>query len=417
MTEIDLGKEDRVRKLFSSPPTYNAFVEPQLANQPLDQTVKHYVDSSLQRDGYSASTKFPKLNGRIVVQVEAPARYKQVLTEFLDAGDTAYRISERLKGDWRYNWRFFLPLGLAMTNHYTVQLMHFPPDYVLEKDQNYLGANTTEHWGALLQANGADSKELDKYQTIVDLAPISAPSGDGFRVQTVAVKYGDYANQLLRALLRRPEPESTRPMVAFGGAVHDWLKNQKVDYERETYGDGKDKFGCGFLNIPTGPRVKMLEANHPSRILFQHHQTTADPTISKRAKLSGLILIMHEDLIAAAWQVTMGKEPHRDPEEVLKECKGKWDISDDKKAEEIAALVTTHVLKKHAAQEGLPEPAPVSPDLVKQALDPSKPLRHDAEDLISRLSSKRKEENQRRTQRLQKLMEVRHQRGHAAHGY
>ncbi len=135
---------------------------------------------------------------------------------------------------WRYNWRFFLPHGVAMTKHYTVQLLHFPPDTVLMVQQNYLAAATTERWAELLEENGAAKTDVERFQNIIDIAPIAAPHKDGEKLsgdksckkcKGVYPHFNDYIKALLELWLPLPAPGRSRPLVAFGGPVRDWLKS------------------------------------------------------------------------------------------------------------------------------------------------------------------------------------------------
>ena len=66
----------------------------------------------------------------------------------------------------------FLPLVLAVSNHRSVQLLHFPPDYA----QDYLGSKTSQRREDLLKANGVPLEEVTLYESILDIAPIAAPS-------------------------------------------------------------------------------------------------------------------------------------------------------------------------------------------------------------------------------------------------
>jgi hypothetical protein len=402
MVDVPLGTEDSIKRLFSYPPSEAIALS---GKQQLTETVKHYIDSSLKRDSYPASASVQSKNGQIVAQFSDPASqaaYAKVLPAFLAAGNTGYQNSVKVSAQWQYNWRFFLPLGLPMVNHLTVQLMHYPPDYVLERDQDYLGAKTTEHWGRLLEENGAAAKDLDRYQAIVDMAPIAAPALDGSLVQPVAIQYGDYVKQLLKVLL----PDGNRPMVAFGGIVHTWVEQQNVHFSNVMYGtaqDGsvRDNFHCGTLEIAAGRSVKMLEANHPSRILAQRNHLKANPS-NPDAGLGSLIWIMHDDLIAARWQVEMAKNAASlDPGTVLQKCKDYWDAPENH--QKIADLVHEIVLKPHAAAEGLPEPAPMKAEVLEQVLDPKSDLSKKSKDLIAEVSNKRRAESELRRQMEENL--------------
>jgi hypothetical protein len=162
--DIELGAEQDVRELFSHPPTVNEITStPQLLNQTVEETIAIYVGSSLKRDGFGGEVKVLPDGGKYYLRISGPdsKSYATALPKFLDAGRTAHQISEAVKSRWQTYWRFFLPLGLALTNHRTVQLMHFPPLYVLEQAQDYLNAKTTDHWAELLVANEVPRDKTD----------------------------------------------------------------------------------------------------------------------------------------------------------------------------------------------------------------------------------------------------------------
>jgi hypothetical protein len=108
--------------------------------------------------------------------------------------------AQKLKDDnkWQPGWRFFLPLGLAWTNHPTVEILHFPPDYVLTRDQDYMKAKTTQRWTHLLSHNGLTADDAIRDQAIVDIAPIAAPADSGSTLEGVYSYFYDYQMSLLR---------------------------------------------------------------------------------------------------------------------------------------------------------------------------------------------------------------------------
>ncbi|PNB71323.1 hypothetical protein C1X30_34915, partial [Pseudomonas sp. FW305-BF6] len=82
----------------------------------------------------------------------------------------AYNGANKLSADgkWTYNWYLFLPLGMALENRKSVELLHFPPDYSLTQAQGYLESKTTDRWAALLTANNIPADQTPAYQTIID---------------------------------------------------------------------------------------------------------------------------------------------------------------------------------------------------------------------------------------------------------
>lgn len=153
--ELDLGTVQRVRQLFAYPNNCSVICFRPLT---LEQTVEHYLTQSLHRDGYSRARVSVKTQQD---QVRAhftgvPDGYGQPLTALLDTADLAYDGAHRLNhdGKWQFSWYLFLPLGMALENRKSIELMHFPPDYSLTHYQDYLESATTDRWATLLTANG-----------------------------------------------------------------------------------------------------------------------------------------------------------------------------------------------------------------------------------------------------------------------
>lgn len=322
--KIDLGTLNDVRQLFSYPNNAHAIGS---LKQTLEETIVRYLDSSLKRDGYTdSSANVSVQNDRVSVEIHGSgaAPYEQLLAPFLSIGKLGFAACTQLlaienKKRFLYNWRFFLPLGLAMTRHYSVQLLHFPPDYVLERDQDYLLAATTRRWAALLIENGADPNDTALYQNIIDIAPIAAPSGDGGNLNGIYHLFSDYINGLL-SLWVPMSGGGVRPVVAFGYAVREWLKEEhKVDL---------CVLGLATITLPTGVTVPVLAANHPSFIYPATDDIVNDPTTPQDEQFEYLKKIMKEDLIAADWQVRMSKTPTADPALTLTACRAKWENAD-----------------------------------------------------------------------------------------
>src|SRR5262245_23088501 len=128
--KFELGNVDEVRRLFSYPANWN---EIPFLKRTMEDTIVHYLSSSIRRDGFDSAVKVWIEDDRVVVEIDGAAGpiYAGVLPRFLDAGRLAFSASQKIaeipwqQGGWRYNWRFFLPLGVAMAQHHTVQLLHF----------------------------------------------------------------------------------------------------------------------------------------------------------------------------------------------------------------------------------------------------------------------------------------------------
>ena len=361
-TKINLGKNTEVGPLFSYPPNSH---EVCFIDQTLAETISHYLNSSLARDGYGSSCATVSIARNIVtVSITGPAgrAYKQLLPRYLAAGKLGLAASRTLRtqDQWRYNWRFFLPHGIAMTNHRSVQLLHFPPDYVLERDQDYLSAHTTVRWAALLVENGADASSTASYQNIIDIAPIAAPSADGHHLDGVYVAYNDYIVSLMKLWLPT-SGKSLRPMIAFGSPVRKWLKR--------TFNVDLDVLAVTRIAIDAGRTVPTLGANHPSFIYNAVKRLADDPGTPEDERVALGMRIMQQDLVAANWQVVMATDPSADPLAVLRSCQRRWERTSkqarirtltyqqvfDKEPEETKSL-TRRKLKRHASPRDIALP-------------------------------------------------------------
>jgi len=196
----------------------------------------------------------------------------------------------------------------------TVQLLHFPPDYVLTRTQDYLAAHTTMRWSDLLAMNGVNKEITPRYQAIVDIAPIAAPANAG---QSLAGTY-DYFTSYAMALLAfwlPSESGQNKPLVAFGGPVRDWIR-------RELHADLKVS-DVATVSVPSVGSVNIFAANHPSLLYNAANNLTPNkkPTMKAVATLSR---IMEQDLVGACWQARMGSNTANSPVETAKACKTTW---------------------------------------------------------------------------------------------
>lgn len=314
---VTLGNEARLKALYSYPNNCDPSVC--LIPQTLEQTVTLYLNQSLKRDGYAGSTvRVTRKGPTYTATFTGPAAtvYPAALDRFLAAGDLALTDARKLNDQkkWQYNWRFFLPVGLAMVNHPTVELLHFPPDYSLEKEQDYLNSKTTDRWGQLLVVNGVPEAQKDAYQAVVDINPIAAPANAGNSLAEVEGVFSDYIMALLRQWTGNAvTPGRGKPMVAFGTPVRTWV-GQRIGRELNV-----DEVAT--LTIPSGNPVPVIGANHPSLIFYAAwNGSGADrtPNVEEGAR------VMTQDLIAACWQAKMGQAPASDPQQVATACTQRW---------------------------------------------------------------------------------------------
>jgi hypothetical protein len=315
---VKLGSTERVTRLFAYPNNCNVIC---FRDWTLGQTVEHYLTQSVQRDGYAAA--------KVTVRTDSDALYADIsgvpdgydkpLTALLDAGDLAYTGATKLNADGKfaYNWYLFLPLGMALENRKSVELLHFPPDYSLTQAQDYLRSATTDRWAELLTDNDIPADQTPAYQTIIDIAPIAAPANAGKDLEGVYSYFNDYQTTMVRQVSQRSSGTSL-PMVAFGAPVRSWIKEQyKVDVPL---------LGLATISPATGQAVSVIGANHPSYIWYAADKSNygGDETKADDAGLK----VMGQDLSAACWQAGMGQKPGADAAALLQQCMTRWQVTD-----------------------------------------------------------------------------------------
>ncbi|MGY2293382.1 hypothetical protein ACW9H6_27120 [Pseudomonas sp. SDO528_S397] len=314
--EITLGTAQRVTQLFAYPNNCNVIC---FRPWTLEQTVEHYLTQSLQRDGYSRAKVAVKTDHNQLVATFSgvPDTYGQPLTRLLNTADLAYQGATKLNNDgkWQFNWYLFLPLGMALENRKSLELLHFPPDYSLTHYQDYLESATTDRWAALLTDNGIPAAQTPQFQTIIDIAPIAAPATAGKDLEGVYGYFTDYQTRMVKELSHTAS--GSLPMVAFGAPVRSWIQQQ--------YGQAVPVLGLAQISPQPGSQVAVLGANHPSYIWYAASPDTYAGN-EQKADEAGL-KVMGQDLSAACWQAAMGDKPASDPNVQLKGCMNTWQVT------------------------------------------------------------------------------------------
>ena len=318
--EMKLGSRERVTQLFAYPNNCSVIC---YRNWTLEQTVEHYLNQSVQRDGYTDAKVTVKgdLDQLYAHFSGVPDGYDKPLEQLLNAGELAYNGASKLNADgkWDFSWYLFLPLGMALDNRKSVELLHFPPDYSLTQAQDYLESKTTDRWAELLTDNGIPKEQTPGYQTIIDIAPIAAPSNAGSTLEGVYDYFNDYQTTMIKEV--SITQGTALPMVAFGAPVRNWIKQQ--------YGATVGVLQVAEISPTADVKVPVLGANHPSYIWY-----AADPASyggdQAKADAAGL-KVMGQDLSAACWQAGMGQKPDSDPAAQLKSCTDNWQVTNKQK--------------------------------------------------------------------------------------
>ncbi|MFL8986540.1 hypothetical protein Q8X48_00070 [Pseudomonas sp. QLc11A] len=320
---LKLGTTERVTRLFAYPNNCNVIC---FRNWTLEQTVEHYLTQSVQRDGYGDAKVLVKNdNGQLYAQIiGVPNSYEKPLAALLDAGDLAYNGASKLNADgkWAYSWYLFLPLGMALENRRSVELLHFPPDYSLTQAQDYLKSATTDRWASLLTVNGIPAEQTPAFQTIIDIAPIAAPSNAGKDLEGVYSYFNDYQTTMVRNVSLHSSGE-TLPMVAFGSPVRNWIKQQ--------YGATVNVLGLATISPSDGVKVRVLGSNHPSYIWYAADPASYSGNDAKAKADAAGLKVMGQDLSAACWQAVMGRQPDSNADIELKTCTQTWQVAEKEK--------------------------------------------------------------------------------------
>jgi hypothetical protein len=338
---LNLGSTERLTRLFAYPNNCNVIC---FRNWTLEQTVEHYLTQSVQRDGYSEAKVLVKSdNGQLFTVISGvPADYQKPLTALLDAGDLAYTGASKLNADgkWAYDWYFFLPLGMALENRKTVELLHFPPDYSLTQAQDYLKSATTDRWASLLTINGVPAEQTPSYQTIIDIAPIAAPSNAGKDLEGVYDYFKDYQTTMVKNFSRKASGDAV-PMVAFGTPVRNWIKQQ--------YGPTVNVLGLVRISPNEGLKVPVLGVNHPSYIWYAADPANYTGSDAKAKADAAGLKVMGQDLSAACWQAAMGRETDSNADIELRSCTQTWQVAQKDKTCELFYTSIRNLTPQQAA--------------------------------------------------------------------
>jgi len=347
-TSITIGTTEQAEALYAFP------------NNPdlgwtLCQTIEHWFGQTLVRDGYNPESGTPRITaaadataGQVALTLSAHDSlsgalegYAVKLPGFLSAAWDAYaNVIPELERDGTWDprgsgWRFFLPVGLPMLNQRSVQFFHYPPVKMLEAMQDYLDDPVPYRVEELLIQNGvSDRAEARLYEAIIDGAPIAAPDDAGSapggdpRWGLIPIQhFTGYQRQMLLTLLRpdAAHPGYTIPIVVYG------------QHPREIFGIEFLGGSSVEINAPTiveilaGLKTPVIGAHHPYNFYWSAQVDQNDPdntsvgdgrmVESHCAKVEGL---MRADLISAAWQKEMARDPSQNGTEVMQRVTALW---------------------------------------------------------------------------------------------
>jgi hypothetical protein len=320
--EIDFSSAAIATALFSYPNTGHE-------NQTLEETIEHYLNDSLSREGLANFQVAAGPDGggyKVAVTLGDAAVAEQIRASyqaFFDMGRTGLQDAQAFQGTgkWSASWEFLLPVGVPITFAYAVEVMDFPP-LTLISNQDYLKSKTTSRWWELLVENGVTDGEKARYSCILDIVPVAAPASDGANLDQSGIYNGpfdSYSLGLLELLARSQTAGAQRPLMALGMPIRTWvhrLWNLAINV-----GD------VGTIKLQNGASCAIMGSNHPSFFYYAVHSQKGPGSAAKN-QAAGLA-VMKQDIVASAWQAAMGAAPNSDPSATLAACVTKWANRDD----------------------------------------------------------------------------------------
>lgn len=353
---IKLGSVSRVAKLYS-------FTNSPNCPWTLEETVKHWFDMTLQRDGLAeqgARASVRKEKSSIVLEIAGPEgiapdlqEYESRLPQFLTNGWNALsKAIPKVKSAnlWDpdpdpqppeyHPWRFFMPHGMAMLKQRALLFFHYPPIRLLDTNQDYLDDPVPVRCEELLTANGAESSDLPLFNTVMDATPIGAEDDQGSKKSKkgqdewglIPINYfTDYQKAQVELLLN-PSVEKkgfTVPIVVYGSHPREIFN---INYKTKLRNNGVTV----VEDIIKGMKTPVMASTHPYVFygFAQGFDKIGSGKITNRSRGTAQMI---KDLIVSRWLKLMSDDPSQDPKLVLKHCQAYW--NDDAQAGVVADLV------------------------------------------------------------------------------
>jgi len=360
---IPLGTEACVSQLFSFP---NSPTTPWT----LAETVKHWFDMTLGRDGLAAQGAQASVSvgtTGYVLTLDGPpgiqAQLKQYavrLPRFLDNGwQGVTKVVPKLQAFGRWDpspdvpapgappyapWRFFLPLGMAMLNQKAVLFFHYPPIRLLETNQDYLNDPVPVRCEELLTANGVAAADLPLFNTVMDATPIGAEDDQGSKTLAdkttpvvdaiwgaIPIQYfHEYQRAQVALLLNTSSltADYTVPIVVYGA--------HPLATFNELYGLTLGNNQATVAEIMPGKKTPVMATTHPY-VFYGRAQGFDAIGSGKLVDVTGATAQMISDLAVAGWLKRMSDDPTQDPNAALAVSQSYW--KDPAQAATVNALV------------------------------------------------------------------------------
>lgn len=317
-TEIRIGSRAEAEILFTYPNDGHEA-------QSLDQTIQHYVSDSLARETVGQFAVDVQIASDVVTLIiehsdsEIINAVSKRYQDFFQLGATGYCAAQEFQktGKWNVAWKFLLPLGLPLEYGRAVEVMDFPPLSLIKK-QDYLNSKTTNRWWELLALNGVPKEELARYSCIVDIVPVAAPANDGKNLDQSGIYDGPFDNYsipLLKLFSNQSGSSDRRPLIALGLPIRKWIKR--------LWGENLNILDVATLKITDTESASVIASNHPSFFFYAASAYQGTPDANSKNLAAGLV-VMKQDIVAAAWHAEVGRNPQNDPSETLAQCSIKW---------------------------------------------------------------------------------------------
>jgi hypothetical protein len=382
---IDLGPAESLVHLFSYPN------KPGSAES-LATTIRHWFDQMIARDGFAAqATTSVSVDGSdFYVDLNGPDELKGYVTQlplFLKHGGEAIGVINQIKDDdqktqkvwpdwfkqaqpllkprvWdpldRGNWRFFLPLGMAMLNQKAVNFFHYPPMRLLDAMRDYLDDPVPVRLIELMKANGMTSDaEAWLFSTVMDGCPIAAPDDEGTiyysgpklaktpdAMHLLPIeRFHDYQRAQTELLLGSNATVAngfTIPIVVYGTPARDSFN--------QVWPEANLKIGktpAKFVEILRGKKTAVLCSGHPYAF-FAQAQTQVGTGEMKPEMWGESVQTMIKDLAVVRWQMQMADDTKADPAGMWNACLEYWQGAANRK--------TVYQLVLHQGSLWYPDP-------------------------------------------------------------
>lgn len=370
--EIPLGNSKQLTQLYSFPNIPSS-------DESLSKTILHWFRQTLERDGFTDGNQKAVAEIRIegdnyILDISGPEAiqgYTTRLPEFLSDGLKALTVIETLKTEtttWPEGleiptenkvwdpqntgqWRFFLSHGMAMLNQQALNFFHYPPSRLLNPMRDYLDDPVPVRLIELMEANGlATEQEAWLYSTVMDGAPIAAPDNQGTQyigeypnqqsVHLIPINsFHEYQKSQVKLLLNTSNVDSnyTIPIVVYGTPAREVFSKLYLEE-----GDYLNSLRTKTIEIIPGKKTAVIGASHPYRFFAQAQiSDTTEVGLGHILpnKCQSVTKTMIDDLIVVRWQLEMAKDPTKNPETVLENCKTYWQSNDVTRQHTICTLV------------------------------------------------------------------------------